>query len=129
MCHWCVQQVADELGRYPNVEKVIWAQEEPKNNGAWFYVAPRIRTATRHYLKKVRRRMARRLAWAWRMLLLLVPSSPRVCLLPVVLSLPGVEPHLRGPCPRGCPGHRHAQGNSSTAPHGEPHASASSLFQ
>lgn len=48
-------QVADELGHYANVEKVIWAQEEPKNSGAWFFVAPRIRTATRHFLKKVRR--------------------------------------------------------------------------
>jgi 2-oxoglutarate dehydrogenase E1 component len=47
--------VADELGHYANVEKVIWAQEEPKNSGAWFFVAPRIRTATRHFLKKVRR--------------------------------------------------------------------------
>lgn len=47
--------MADELGHYATVEKVIWAQEEPKNSGAWFFVAPRIRTATRHFLKKVRR--------------------------------------------------------------------------
>ncbi|WP_294394234.1 2-oxoglutarate dehydrogenase E1 component [uncultured Sphingomonas sp.] len=26
------------LGRMPNLETVVWAQEEPKNNGAWFFV-------------------------------------------------------------------------------------------
>lgn len=45
-------KVADELSRYPNVQKVAWVQEEPKNGGAWFYCAPRIRTATRGILNK-----------------------------------------------------------------------------
>lgn len=36
--------VAEELKKYPNAE-VVWAQEEPRNMGAWTYVAPRIRTA------------------------------------------------------------------------------------
>ena len=31
--------------RYPNVEEVVWAQEEPKNMGAWSYVSPRLRGA------------------------------------------------------------------------------------
>lgn len=44
--------VAQELGRYPNVEEVIWAQEEPKNMGAWSFVQPRIETSTRELLKK-----------------------------------------------------------------------------
>jgi len=30
------------LSRYPAVREVVWAQEEPKNMGAWMYVAPRI---------------------------------------------------------------------------------------
>ena len=47
-------KVADEISRYPNTEKLVWAQEEPKNNGAYFFVAPRIRTATRQILNKVR---------------------------------------------------------------------------
>eukprot|EP00929_Paragymnodinium_shiwhaense_P113548 TRINITY_DN8182_c0_g2_i1.p1 TRINITY_DN8182_c0_g2~~TRINITY_DN8182_c0_g2_i1.p1 ORF type:complete len:1139 (-),score=183.35 TRINITY_DN8182_c0_g2_i1:607-4023(-) len=33
-------------GRYPNAE-VVWVQEEPKNMGAWSYVAPRLPTALR----------------------------------------------------------------------------------
>jgi len=31
------------LKRYPNVKDVVWAQEEPKNMGAWSYVEPRFR--------------------------------------------------------------------------------------
>ena len=34
------------LRRYPNAE-VVWAQEEPKNMGAWDYVRPRMMTARR----------------------------------------------------------------------------------
>ena len=30
------------LKRMTNLEHVVWAQEEPKNNGAWFFVEPRI---------------------------------------------------------------------------------------
>jgi 2-oxoglutarate dehydrogenase E1 component len=30
------------LGQFPNLERVVWCQEEPKNMGAWTYVAPQI---------------------------------------------------------------------------------------
>ena len=30
--------IVERLKAYPNVETVVWAQEEPKNNGAWFFV-------------------------------------------------------------------------------------------
>ncbi|CAH1374806.1 unnamed protein product [Tenebrio molitor] len=41
--------VAAELDKYPNA-KVVWAQEEPKNMGPYFYIAPRLDTL----LKKTR---------------------------------------------------------------------------
>jgi len=33
------------LARMPNLEEVIWAQEEPRNNGYWFFVEPFIEQA------------------------------------------------------------------------------------
>ncbi len=35
-----LQRVFD---RYPNLQEVVWLQEEPCNMGAWFYMAPRLR--------------------------------------------------------------------------------------
>ena len=37
------QGVARMVDQYQNVEEVVWAQEEPKNMGAWTYVSPRLR--------------------------------------------------------------------------------------
>lgn len=34
--------LALRLGRMVNLEEVIWCQEEPRNNGSWFFVAERI---------------------------------------------------------------------------------------
>ena len=30
------------LGKYPAAKEIIWAQEEPRNMGAWSYIAPRL---------------------------------------------------------------------------------------
>ncbi|MCB0342796.1 MAG: 2-oxoglutarate dehydrogenase E1 component [Pseudobdellovibrionaceae bacterium] len=35
-------QLAAFLGGYPGLKRVIWAQEEPKNMGAYTYIAPKI---------------------------------------------------------------------------------------
>jgi 2-oxoglutarate dehydrogenase E1 component len=39
------RDVANVVDQYPNVEEVVWAQEEPKNMGAWTYVQPRLRAS------------------------------------------------------------------------------------
>ena len=39
------REVGSVVDLYPNVEEVVWAQEEPKNMGAWTYVQPRLRAS------------------------------------------------------------------------------------
>ncbi|WLF84523.1 2-oxoglutarate dehydrogenase E1 component [Moraxella sp. ZY210820] len=34
--------VAEIVAEYPNVTELVWAQEEPKNQGAWFFVMPHL---------------------------------------------------------------------------------------
>ncbi len=43
---WPAEHVSRIVDMYPNVVEVAWAQEEPKNMGAWSYVAPRLRACT-----------------------------------------------------------------------------------
>jgi 2-oxoglutarate dehydrogenase E1 component len=38
-----VEQLQEVLEGYGNLSEVVWLQEEPKNMGAWHYIAPRIR--------------------------------------------------------------------------------------
>ena len=38
------EEVAAELSRYPNATEIMWAQEEPKNQGAWYQIRHRIET-------------------------------------------------------------------------------------
>jgi len=42
---WPLESVSRLVDRYPNIDEVAWVQEEPKNMGAWSYVAPRLRVA------------------------------------------------------------------------------------
>ncbi|WP_067145146.1 2-oxoglutarate dehydrogenase E1 component [Pseudotamlana agarivorans] len=37
-----IDKIDAVINRYPNVEKYIWAQEEPKNMGAWMHIAQRM---------------------------------------------------------------------------------------
>jgi len=43
---WPHEDVARIVDLYPSVDEVVWAQEEPKNMGAWTYVSPRLRVST-----------------------------------------------------------------------------------
>lgn len=36
------EPLALRLSRMANLEEVVWCQEEPKNNGSWFFVEPLI---------------------------------------------------------------------------------------
>ncbi|AXQ24121.1 2-oxoglutarate dehydrogenase E1 component [Acinetobacter wuhouensis] len=36
------QRLAEVLAAYPNVKELVWCQEEPKNQGAWLFIAPRL---------------------------------------------------------------------------------------
>jgi len=47
---WPGAELAEIVDKYPNLEDVVWAQEEPKNMGAWTYVAPQLRVATGNML-------------------------------------------------------------------------------
>jgi 2-oxoglutarate dehydrogenase E1 component len=49
------EPLADRLSRMPHLEEVVWCQEEPKNNGAWFFVEPRIEDALKAAGSKVAR--------------------------------------------------------------------------
>ncbi len=53
------------LSRMPQLEDVVWCQEEPRNNGAWFFVEPMIEDALKAAGSKVTRpRYAGRVAAA-----------------------------------------------------------------
>jgi 2-oxoglutarate dehydrogenase E1 component len=43
---WPGTQIAQIVDLYPAIEEVVWAQEEPKNQGAWSYASPRLRMST-----------------------------------------------------------------------------------
>ena len=43
---WPHEAVAKIVDLYHNATEVVWAQEEPKNMGAWTYVSPRLRVST-----------------------------------------------------------------------------------
>lgn len=42
---WPHEEVSRIVDMYPNIAEIVWAQEEPKNMGAWSYVAPRLRAS------------------------------------------------------------------------------------
>ena len=47
---WPHDAVAAVVDQYPNIEEVVWVQEEPKNMGAWTFVSPRLRASTGNQL-------------------------------------------------------------------------------
>ena len=43
---WPHAHIAAVVDSYPGIDEVAWVQEEPKNQGAWSFVAPRLRVST-----------------------------------------------------------------------------------
>jgi 2-oxoglutarate dehydrogenase E1 component len=48
------RSIIDELKRFPNAD-VVWCQEEPKNQGAWFFMEPNIEWVLSRIESKVKR--------------------------------------------------------------------------
>ena len=42
---WPHEAVAAVMAGYPSAEQVVWVQEEPRNQGAWSWVQPRLRVS------------------------------------------------------------------------------------
>jgi len=42
---WPHEEIGRIMDLYPAVEQVVWVQEEPRNQGAWTYVQPRLRAS------------------------------------------------------------------------------------
>ena len=42
---WPHAEIARVMAQYPAVEQVVWAQEEPRNQGAWTFAQPRLRVS------------------------------------------------------------------------------------
>jgi len=42
VCPFPTQEVKAVVEAYPNLEEVVWLQEEPANMGAWTYIQPRL---------------------------------------------------------------------------------------
>ena len=49
------EPLAARIARMTNLEEVVWCQEEPKNNGSWFFVEPMIEEALAAAKCKVQR--------------------------------------------------------------------------
>jgi len=43
-----VGEVRQALDRYPNLQEVVWVQEEPENMGAWEFVRPMLSELVRN---------------------------------------------------------------------------------
>jgi 2-oxoglutarate dehydrogenase E1 component len=41
--HLPIDDLEVVINQYPNIEEIVWLQEEPHNMGAWTYMEPRLR--------------------------------------------------------------------------------------
>jgi 2-oxoglutarate dehydrogenase E1 component len=48
---WPHDAIGDLVDRYPGIEEIVWAQEEPRNMGAWTYALPRLHASAGNVVK------------------------------------------------------------------------------
>ncbi len=48
---WPHEQIGLLVDRYPEIEEIVWAQEEPRNMGAWTYALPRLHASAGNVVK------------------------------------------------------------------------------
>jgi len=58
------QRVREVMAQYPNLQEVVWTQEEPKNQGAWLFIAHQIYKDVTNFNKSITVRFAGREASA-----------------------------------------------------------------
>jgi 2-oxoglutarate dehydrogenase E1 component len=49
------EEITRVLERYPNLTEIVWAQEEPRNMGAWHYIEPNLEWVLHHIDGKSKR--------------------------------------------------------------------------
>jgi len=54
LCPWPFKEIIKNMKKYPNAS-ITWAQEEPKNAGAWTYAEPRLRNIVKFMERKDRK--------------------------------------------------------------------------
>ena len=48
---WPHDEIGKLVDRYPEIEEIIWAQEEPRNMGAWTYALPRLHASAGNVIR------------------------------------------------------------------------------
>jgi 2-oxoglutarate dehydrogenase complex dehydrogenase (E1) component-like enzyme len=48
---WPHEEIGQLVDGYPDIDEIVWAQEEPRNMGAWAYALPRLHASAGNLVK------------------------------------------------------------------------------